>query len=91
MSAKLRNRVCIHKDYKELADKLDMTIFPQEIGGKMLMTAMIKHFKQRLQKNRDIILSNDMMDILTPKCMEWFENSNLNEGASGSFRKIEFD
>lgn len=91
MSSKLRNRFHIHKDYKDLATKLDMTIFPQEVGGKTSMIDMIEHFKLRMLKNHDIILSNDKIDIINPVQIGWFQNTDMNDGVSGSFRKIEFD
>ena len=81
----------MHDNFTELSKHVDVQVLPKEYGGKIPLSEMIADYKQKLQINRELILSNDKMDIIIPETMDWFKNENAEAGVSGSFRKMEID
>ncbi|XP_014228618.1 clavesin-2 [Trichogramma pretiosum] len=92
LSDKLRSRVLLHKNVKELQKRIDPKILPKEYGGEVPLADMIAEFKRSLRAKRDEIKALDDMriEILPKEKCQSAATSSLG-GLSGSFRKLEVD
>ncbi|XP_012285101.1 clavesin-2 [Orussus abietinus] len=91
MNDKLKGRVLIHKDLRDLHRAIDPTILPKEYGGKVPLSEMIAMFKKKLQaKKHELKALDDMQIELSQKEIRNASGEGLG-GISGSFRKLEVD
>ncbi|XP_076178565.1 clavesin-2 [Ptiloglossa arizonensis] len=90
LNNKLRARISVHKNLKELKAAIDPSSLPKEYGGDMPLSEMIAEFKKTLKKQRDDIKALDDMyiEILSPDYRQISDNLS---GMAGSFRKLEVD
>ncbi|XP_055683794.1 clavesin-2-like [Lutzomyia longipalpis] len=94
LSAKLRDRIHVVKNWENVHEKLGSSILPQDCGGKLPRLELAKKVMELAEKHREEILSLNDFDIEV-------SNSDLNFGDSydadldsaivGSFRKINVD
>lgn len=67
---------------------------PKEYGGSVPLSDMISQFKDRLRKQRALILALDDMHIEITKESANFagsDDADIDAGMVGSFRKLEVD
>lgn len=94
ISEKLKKRVFLDKSIEELTSRVDPKLLPKEYGGEIPMADMVKLFKQDLKRFRDKILYLDDMYIeITKSPTNWIGNddSDIETGVIGSFRKLQVD
>ncbi|XP_036338091.1 alpha-tocopherol transfer protein-like [Rhagoletis pomonella] len=103
VSTKMRDRLVLYTQDKELAKHVDPTCLPQELGGHMPMKAMVELWKEELVARREAIISLDKSALLSDRGI--LRKSSFNaekstnglnfasqiESIEGSFRKLEFD
>lgn len=78
----------------ELKAKVNPALLPKEYGGTVPLNDMIEAFKARLRQKRDTILALDDMYIEITKDSANFagnDDSDIDAGMVGSFRKLEVD
>lgn len=78
----------------DLHTKLDKKLLPKEYGGTIPLSEMIAKFKDRLRKQRALILALDDMHIEITKESANFagsDDADIDAGVVGSFRKLEVD
>lgn len=78
----------------ELKTKVNPALLPKEYGGTIPLNDMIATFKARLRKQREAILALDDMYIEITKDSANFagnDDSDIDAGMVGSFRKLEVD
>lgn len=78
----------------ELKTKVDSKLLPKEYGGTIPVSEMISQFKNRLRKQRAIILALDDMYIEITKETANFagsDDADIDPGVVGSFRKLQVD
>lgn len=78
----------------ELKTKVNPTLLPKEYGGTIPLNDMIEAFKTRLRQQRESILALDDMYIEITKDSANFagnDDSDIDAGMVGSFRKLEVD
>lgn len=74
--------------------KVNPALLPKEYGGTIPLNDMIESFKARLRKQRESILALDDMYIEITKDSANFagnDDSDIDAGMVGSFRKLEVD
>lgn len=79
---------------EELKTKVTPALLPKEYGGTVPLNDMIEAFKARLRQKRDTILALDDMYIEITKDSANFggnDESDIDAGMVGSFRKLEVD
>lgn len=94
LSDKLRKRVVIHKSLDELKNRINPAILPKEYGGTVPINEMIKEFLVKCRKTRaKVIALDDMYIEITKSSTSWLNNddSQIEKGVVGSFRKLEVD
>lgn len=73
---------------------MNPSLLPKEYGGTVPLNDMIDAFKARLRQQRDTILALDDMYIEITKDSANFggnDDSDIDAGMVGSFRKLEVD
>lgn len=93
-SEKLKKRMFLDKTIEDLKSRVDPSLLPKEYGGTIPMADMIATFKETLRKQRAKTLALDEMHIeLTGAPTNWLGNddSDIDSGLMGSFRKLEVD
>lgn len=78
----------------ELKTKVNPALLPKEYGGTIPLNEMIEAFKARLRQKRETILALDDMYIEITKDSANFagnDDSDIDAGMVGSFRKLEVD
>ena len=63
MSEKMRKRVFLYKKVDDIKNIIDKDLLPLEYGGKIPMSEMISAFQKELEEKRDILLTNDEMEL----------------------------
>ncbi|XP_004525459.1 alpha-tocopherol transfer protein-like [Ceratitis capitata] len=103
VSSKIRNRLTLYTQDKELAKYVDPSCLPQELGGDMPMKAMVELWKEELLAKRETIVNLDKIALLSDRGILRKSNFNAEKNANGmnfvsqiesiegSFRKLEFD
>lgn len=103
LSNKIKNRVMVYSDDKDLDKVIDPECLPLEFGGKMPKQEMIELWKQELIANRDIVMTLDKAKLLSDRGITNKSSYNSEkttsgpsfvsqiESLQGSFRKLEFD
>ncbi|XP_067648048.1 clavesin-2, partial [Eurosta solidaginis] len=94
LSAKLKDRIFIHKSIASLKETIKPDILPQEYGGTIPISDIISDFKLKLLTKRTEILSLDDMCIEITTDSNSSKNTEINDiefGVVGSFRKLEVD
>ncbi|XP_067646252.1 clavesin-2 isoform X2 [Eurosta solidaginis] len=103
VSTKIRQRLNVYTNDKELTKLVDPECLPQELGGHMPMKAMVELWKEELAAKRETILNLDKIALLSDRGIMRKNNSNVDknsnninfvsqmESIEGSFRKLEFD
>lgn len=94
ISDKLKKRVFLDKNIEELKSRVNPDLLPKEYGGKIPMADMIATFKSGLKAHRAKILALDDMFIeITKSPTNWLghEDSDIETGVVGSFRKLQVD
>lgn len=79
---------------EELKAKVNPALLPKEYGGTVPLNHMIEAFKARLRQKRETILALDDMFIEITKDSANFagnDDSDIDAGMVGSFRKLEVD
>lgn len=79
---------------EELKAKVNPALLPKEYGGTVPLNDMIEAFKARLRQKRETILALDDMFIEITKDSANFagnDDSDIDAGMVGSFRKLEVD
>lgn len=79
---------------EELKAKVNPALLPKEYGGTVPLNDMIQAFKDRLRQKRETILALDDMYIEITKDSANFagnDDSDIDAGMVGSFRKLEVD
>lgn len=74
--------------------KVNPALLPKEYGGTVPLNDMIEAFKARLRQKRETILALDDMYIEITKDSANFagnDDSDIDAGMVGSFRKLEVD
>lgn len=93
LNEKLKNRIMLHSNIKELQKVIDPKILPKEYGGTIPLADMISDFKKFLETKRDTLLSLDDLKIELNKKMKFvteMEDQQIT-GIAGSFRKLQVD
>ncbi|CAH1366631.1 retinaldehyde-binding protein 1 [Tenebrio molitor] len=95
-SEKLKNRILIHKSWTELQNKVNKKCLPLEFGGIMPMRDMIELWKKELASKRELLLSYDIMNLLSDRGIICRRNAPAQDDTGvgslpGSFRKLEVD
>lgn len=93
-SEKLKKRMFLDKTIEDLKSRVNPKLLPKEYGGTIPMAEMIATFKENLRKQRAKTLALDNMHIeLTGAPTNWLGNddSDIDAGVVGSFRKLEVD
>ncbi|XP_044766596.1 clavesin-2-like [Coccinella septempunctata] len=97
MSKKLMQRFKIHNSKPSLLENVNTECLPQEMGGIMPMSEMIKLWKEELKLKRDRLLSLEKINLLSDQGIlgrkniaEHLRNADAH-GLCGSFRKLEVD
>ncbi|XP_053686841.1 clavesin-1-like [Sabethes cyaneus] len=95
MSDKIRSRVFCHASLEDLHSKVDKSLLPKEFGGDIPAAELAATYKELCRKMRPRLLALDEMEI------ELIDNPNdvwtngtaagMEEGAIGSFRKLQVD
>lgn len=78
----------------DLKQKVDPKLLPKEYGGSVPVSEMISAFKNRLRKQRAVILALDDMYIEVTKETANFagnDDVDIDPGMVGSFRKLQVD
>lgn len=78
----------------ELKAKVNPALLPKEYGGTVPLNDMIEAFKAKLRQKRETILALDDMYIEITKDSANFagnDDSDIDAGMVGSFRKLEVD
>uniref|UniRef100_A0A034VEB7 Alpha-tocopherol transfer-like protein n=1 Tax=Bactrocera dorsalis TaxID=27457 RepID=A0A034VEB7_BACDO len=103
VSSKIRNRLTLYTQDKELAKHVDPACLPQELGGQMPLKAIVELWKAELLAKRETILNLDKIALLsdrgilrksnysTEKSSNGMNFVSQIESIEGSFRKLEFD
>lgn len=103
VSSKIRQRLNIYTNDKDLFKAVDIECLPLELGGKMPQSEMVELWKRELIEKRDIILQLDEMKLLSDRGILRKSSHNSEkstnqptfvsqiESIQGSFRKLEFD
>ncbi|XP_045463900.1 alpha-tocopherol transfer protein-like [Harmonia axyridis] len=97
MSKKLMQRFIIHTSKSSLLENVDKHCLPQEMGGVMPMSEMIKLWKEELKQKRNRLLSLEKIHLLSDqgiisrKNIAEHMNNAESQGICGSFRKLEVD
>lgn len=74
--------------------KVNPALLPKEYGGTIPLNEMIDAFKARVRKNREALLALDDMYIEITKESANFagnDDTDIDAGMVGSFRKLEVD
>lgn len=77
-----------------MKSKVNPALLPKEYGGTIPLNDMIEAFKARVRKNRDALLALDDMYIEITKESTNFagnDDTDIDAGIVGSFRKLEVD
>lgn len=100
-SAKLKARVHCHRSMESLTKMVAQSMLPKEYGGEAPIADFKKQLRERLTKNRDIILGLDQMEVDQSKYATlWKDEGPSGDGACGtrdafgvvgSFRKLNVD
>ena len=93
-SEKLKKRMCLDRTIDDLKARVNPALLPKEYGGSVPMAEMIAKFKENLKQQRAKTLALDDMYIdLTGASANWLGNdeSDIESGVVGSFRKLEVD
>ncbi|XP_058460245.1 clavesin-1-like [Malaya genurostris] len=94
MSEKIRNRVFCHSSLEDLHSKVDKSMLPKEFGGEIPASEMAANYKVLCKKMRKRLLGLDELEIeLTSNQNDIWTNGSgkLDDGAIGSFRKLQVD
>lgn len=103
VSTKIRNRLTVYTNDKDLTKVVDPECLPLELGGKMPISEMVELWKQELETKRHIIAKLDEMTLLSDRGIQRKSSYNAEksnsqptfvsqiESIQGSFRKLEFD
>jgi hypothetical protein len=93
LSEKLKKRTHFVKNANELKEHLDISIIPKENGGTKNVDEIIKYMRKRLVDEREQFLLMKEDDIVVNQAPDWALSScvELENGAVGSFRKLEVD
>lgn len=103
VSSKIRNRLTVYTNDKDVCKVVDTECLPLELGGKMPLKEMVELWKQELAQKRDIILNIDQMKLVSDRGIQRKSSYNSEkssaqptfvsqiESIQGSFRKLEFD
>jgi hypothetical protein len=86
----------IHKSWTELQNKVNKKCLPLEFGGIMPMRDMIELWKKELASKRELLLSYDIMNLLSDRGIICRRNAPAQDDTGvgslpGSFRKLEVD
>lgn len=77
-----------------MKSKVNPSLLPKEYGGTVPLNEMIEAFKAQLRQKREAILALDDMYIEITKDSANFagnDDSDIDAGMVGSFRKLEVD
>ena len=94
VSDKLKKRIYLDKNIEELKASVNPALLPKEYGGTVPMAQIIADFKTDLRKQRAKTMALDDMFIeVTKSPTNWLGNdeSDIESGVVGSFRKLEVD
>ncbi|XP_058828317.1 clavesin-2-like [Topomyia yanbarensis] len=94
MSEKIRSRVFCHPSLEDLHSKMDKSLLPKEFGGELPMAELTANYKKLCRKMRPRLLAmNDMEIELVDNPNDIWTNysGRLEDGAIGSFRKLQVD
>ncbi|XP_065360126.1 alpha-tocopherol transfer protein-like [Calliphora vicina] len=103
VSSKIRNRLTVYTNDKDLTKAVDTDCLPLELGGKMPLNEMVELWKQELKEKRDVIAKLDEISLLSDRGIQRKSSYNAEksngqptfvsqiESIQGSFRKLEFD
>jgi len=94
LNEKLKKRVIFSKNLEDLKTKVNPALLPKEYGGSVPLNDMIDAFKVRLRQKREAILALDDMFIEITKDSTNFagnDDTDIDAGMVGSFRKLEVD
>lgn len=103
VSSKIRNRLTVYTNDKNLTKAVDPECLPLELGGKMPLNEMVELWKQELNEKREIIVKLDEITLLSDRGILRKSTYNAEkssgqptfvsqiESIQGSFRKLEFD
>uniref|UniRef100_A0AAG5D6U2 CRAL-TRIO domain-containing protein n=1 Tax=Anopheles atroparvus TaxID=41427 RepID=A0AAG5D6U2_ANOAO len=95
-SPKLKQRIICHTTVKEMASRFDASQLPTECGGKCDPLQLRKKFLKHLEERREFILALDDMSIDKEHYSSMWnqagsQNSEIDSGITGSFRKLAVD
>lgn len=82
------------KNLEDLKRRVNPALLPKEYGGSVPLNDMIEAFKVRLRQKREAILALDDMFIEITKDSTNFagnDDTDIDAGMVGSFRKLEVD
>lgn len=103
VSSKIRNRLTIYTNDKDVTKAVDPECLPLELGGKMPISEMVELWKEELKEKRDILAKLDEIKLLSDRGIQRKSSYNAEksngqptfvsqiESIQGSFRKLEFD
>jgi hypothetical protein len=92
VSKKLKKRIILVKDVSELKNYMaDVSLLPEEYGGKFSIEDSLKFTKEYLLENRQSVLLLNEMDVDLVDRGAAKSDGSLGFGAEGSFRKLEID
>jgi pyridoxine/pyridoxamine 5'-phosphate oxidase len=97
-SQKMKERINLYTSFGNFSKNFDTSVLPQELGGTIPMAQMIEMWKQELSLHRESILRLDKMNLLSTRGITSNRHRDHNgnhremeQGMSGSFRKLEID
>jgi hypothetical protein len=91
-SDKMRKLTHFLNNKDDLKKYLDLSLLPEEDGGKKSTAEIVADIRKRLEDDRGRFISMDTeFDILLDKNSSNFDQSDNDSGIVGSFRKLEVD
>ncbi|XP_055607694.1 retinaldehyde-binding protein 1-like [Uranotaenia lowii] len=92
-SEKLKSRIHCHRNLEELRQSIDVSVLPQEYGGKLSVEKLNERFREYVVSKREMLLALDQMQIELGDKVETVHGSVdiIDAGAVGSFRKLQID
>ncbi|KAH0535828.1 clavesin-2-like [Cotesia glomerata] len=89
LNDKFKDSIAVYKNMEKLKKVIDPKILPKEYGGDVPIADMIVAFKEKLREKREELKALDDMHIeISPEERKSLL-TDISEGVSGSFRKLE--
>ncbi|CAD6239905.1 GSCOCG00002413001-RA-CDS [Cotesia congregata] len=89
LNDKFKDSIAVYKNMEKLKKVIDPKILPKEYGGDVPIADMIAAFKKKLREKREELKALDDMHIeISPEERKSLL-TDISEGVSGSFRKLE--